>query len=85
MPELPKILENKLYLDPKSSFQEKAQENTGVTPIYRVVSEKGPDHDKKFEMGVYIGDEMVASGFGSSKQEAEEAAASAGLGKKGWE
>jgi ribonuclease-3 len=84
LPELPKILENKLYLDPKSRFQEKAQEHTGITPNYRVLSESGPDHNKKFKMAVFIGDELIASGTGSSKQEAEEKAAAAGLKKKGW-
>jgi ribonuclease III len=82
--ELPEILENKLYLDPKSNFQEIAQEKTGVTPSYKVVSESGPDHNKIFEVGVYLQDELVARGQGSSKQEAQEDAARVGLEKKKW-
>lgn len=81
---LDNILANKLYLDPKSKFQEKAQEMHGTTPHYRVLSETGPDHDKMFEIGLYLGDEMVATGKGGSKQEAQVEAAANGLQKKGW-
>lgn len=81
---LPHILEYHLYLDPKSRFQEAAQEKVGVTPSYRVLSESGPDHAKIFNIGVYLGDELVASGVGASKQEGEEAAARAGLKQKEW-
>jgi ribonuclease III len=82
---LPEILEKKLYLDPKSRFQEIAQERFTVTPSYRVLSETGPDHAKKFVIGVYIGDEMVAKGEGMSKHEAQVDAAKNGLKEKGWE
>jgi ribonuclease III len=78
------VLENKSYLDPKSHFQEKAQDKAGITPSYRVMSESGPDHDKRFVVGVYLGDEKVAEGEGSSKQEAQRNAAKAGLEAKGW-
>lgn len=81
---LPNILENKLYLDPKSRFQECAQEISGVTPSYRVLEETGPDHAKQFTVGVFLGDELVASGTGTSKQEAQVAAAQEGLVAKGW-
>lgn len=81
---LDNILANKLYLDPKSEFQEKAQEITGVTPYYKVLKESGPDHNKVFEVGLYVGEEMVARGKGHSKQEAQVEAASNGLKKKGW-
>lgn len=82
--ELPRILEEQSYKDPKSRFQEEAQERAGVTPSYRVLSEWGPDHDKRFRVGVYIGQEAVADGEGASKQEAEEQAAVNGLAKKKW-
>jgi ribonuclease-3 len=82
--ELGEILAKKLYLDPKSYFQEKAQENCKVTPSYRVIKEWGPDHDKHFIMGVYLGDELVAEGEGNSKQEAQREAARIGLEKRGW-
>ncbi len=78
------ILENKLYLDPKSKFQEEAQEKCGITPSYKVIEEKGPDHDKNFKIGVYLKDDLVATGKGSSKQEAQIDAAQNGLEKKGW-
>jgi ribonuclease-3 len=78
------ILEKKLYLDPKSYFQEKAQETDKVTPSYRVQKEWGPDHDKHFVVGVFLGDELVAQGEGNSKQEAQREAARLGLEAKGW-
>lgn len=70
--------------DEKSLFQEKAQEHEGQTPYYNVLSEDGPDHEKIFTCAVCIGDEEVAKGKGNSKQKAEQAAAKAGLKKKGW-
>jgi ribonuclease III len=82
--ELPNIIENKLYMDPKSRFQEESQEKVGVTPSYRVISESGPDHDKKFVVGIYLNDEMIAEGEGQSKQEAQRNAAEKGLEVKGW-
>ena len=81
---LDNILENKLYFDPKSRFQELAQEKHGVTPRYKVLSESGPDHDKEFEVGLYIADKLISCGKGSSKQEAQVAAAGNGIEKKGW-
>jgi ribonuclease III len=82
--ELPEIIEKKLYMDPKSRFQEESQDKVGVTPSYRVSSESGPDHDKKFIVGVYLSDELVAEGEGQSKQEAQRMAAEKGLEAKGW-
>jgi ribonuclease-3 len=78
------ILSNRLYLDAKSKFQEKAQEEYGITPHYKVLNETGPDHAKIFEVGLYIKDELVAKGKGSSKQEAQTDAAAKGMEKKGW-
>ena len=78
------ILDNKLYLDPKSKFQEKAQEIQKLTPHYKILNETGPDHDKIFEVGVYLGDEYIAKGKGSSKQEAQVDAAAKGLKKMKW-
>ena len=82
--ELPEILEKKLYMDPKSRFQEVAQEKESITPSYRVIEEAGPDHDKKFIIGVYLGEKMIATGEGFSKQEAQRNAAEKGLEVKGW-
>ncbi len=79
------ILKNELYFDPKSKFQEMSQDKHGFTPHYDVLKEEGPDHAKIFEVGLYIADELIAVGSGSSKQEAQVQAAKAGLAKKGWE
>jgi ribonuclease-3 len=81
---LTEILDKKLYLDPKSYFQEKAQEMEKVTPSYRVQKEWGPDHDKHFTVGVYLGNQLVAEGEGNSKQEAQREAARKGLEEKNW-
>ncbi|MDD3896811.1 MAG: ribonuclease III [Candidatus Peribacteraceae bacterium] len=70
--------------DEKSVFQERAQEQTGITPHYQVLSDSGPDHDKTFVCAVFIGTEQVAQGEGNSKQRAEQEAAKAGLKVKGW-
>jgi len=78
------IVEKKMWLDAKSHFQEKAQEIVGITPSYETVSEVGPDHDKQFTVAVFLGRERVAKGEGKSKQEAEQQAAKAALGVKGW-
>ena len=66
-------------LDPKSKFQELTQEKMGVTPHYKVLAEWGPDHNKNFEVGVFVNERQIAKGVGSSKQEAEIAAAENGL------
>lgn len=81
---LPYILEHELYLDPKSKFQEVAQEKYGVTPTYKVLKESGPDHAKRFRVGVYLEKELVAEGEGGSKQEAQVDAANAALKTKNW-
>jgi len=81
---LEKVIKSKAYIDPKSNFQEEAQARVGVTPSYRVLSESGPDHDKKFVVGVYLSDEEVAQGEGNSKQQAQREAARNALEAKGW-
>lgn len=82
--ELPEILEKRLYIDPKSRFQEASQEHLGITPSYKVMSETGPDHQKEFEVGVFLGKEKIAVGKGTSKHEAQVAAAEAAIELKGW-
>lgn len=84
LPELPRIFSEQLYLDPKSRFQEEAQDRVGITPVYKVLEESGPDHAKLFVVGIYLGSEQVATGRGSSKQEAQLAAAGKALKKKAW-
>jgi len=84
LPELPAIIKEGSYKDAKSKFQEEAQERVSITPNYKVIKETGPDHDKKFIVGVYLGQALVAEGQGSSKREAEEAAAELALQVKKW-
>ena len=81
---LPHIIKEKLFKDAKSLFQEEAQERVGITPIYRVLEEWGPDHAKHFIIGVFLKDEVAAKGEGFSKQEAEEEAAKNALETKKW-
>lgn len=82
--ELPLIIKRGLFKDAKSSFQEEAQEKTGITPDYKVLKEWGPDHAKTFTIGVYLDSQLIAKGEGSSKQEAEESAAKNALKIKKW-
>ncbi len=81
---LPEVLKEGSYADPKSRFQEIAQEKMSLTPNYRVLRESGPDHDRHFVSGVYLGEELIAEGEGKSKQEAQREAAKNGLIVKGW-
>jgi len=81
---LKEILEKKTYIDPKSRFQEEAQSRTSTTPSYKVLEESGPDHNKIFKIGVYLGKKLVAEGEGSSKQEAQVDAAANALTNQGW-
>ncbi len=78
------IIEYGLYVDAKSHFQELVQEKLSITPSYRVLEEGGPDHAKHFKVGAYVGDTFIAEGTGTSKQEAQMAAAAAAL-KANWE
>ena len=79
------LIEKGAWIDAKSLFQEKAQEHESVTPIYKTLKETGPDHDKRFTIGVYVGGELVGQGEGQSKQDAEQGAARSALKQKGWE
>lgn len=81
---LNKVLEDKSYMDPKSRFQELAQEEVKITPSYKVLKEWGPDHDRNFTVGVFLGEDLIAEGEGNSKQEAQREAAKKGLEAKGW-
>jgi len=78
------IIKDGSYKDAKSKFQEEAQERVSITPNYKVISESGPDHEKNFVVGVYLDTELVAEGKGTSKREAEEAAAEIALDVKKW-
>ena len=79
LPTLPEILQNGSWLDPKSRLQEMVQSREGFTPIYKVMEEEGPDHEKKFVVGVYVNDEPKGQGEGPSKQAAQVTAATQAL------
>lgn len=79
-----KIVEEKTWLDAKSRFQEQAQDREEMTPQYKTIAEVGPDHNKEFTVGVYLGTNKIAEGTGKSKQEAEQIAAKNALEVKGW-
>ena len=78
------VVEKRLWQDAKSRLQEIAQELSGITPKYELLNQTGPDHNKQFVVGAYIGSEKVATGEGHSKQEAEQDAAQKALVAKGW-
>lgn len=84
LPKTEEIVNKKLWRDAKSLVQEKAQEFVSVTPLYKVLNQSGPDHDKHFTVGIYFGSELVAEGKGKSKQEAEQNAALAALKLRNW-
>lgn len=73
------ILQSGSWRDPKSHLQEVSQRVDGLTPVYRVLEEVGPDHDKVFTLGVFVGTKLMGSGAGPSKQNAQQEAAKAAL------
>lgn len=83
IPKITRIVATQSYKDAKSKLQELAQETMMVTPTYKVLDERGPDHDKNFEVGVFVGKKKIGAGQGSSKQKAEIVAAQNAL--ENWE
>lgn len=79
LPTFKEILEAGTWLDPKSRLQELVQNKEGFTPVYKVLSEEGPDHDKMFVIGVFVNNELKGEGSGPSKQSAQVAAATAAI------
>jgi ribonuclease-3 len=73
------ILKTGSWMDPKSHLQELVQSQDGQTPQYRIIEENGPDHDKTFTVGVFVGDELKGQGTGPSKQHAQQQAATTAL------
>ncbi len=84
IPMTERIITEELWVDAKSKFQERAQDEVSITPSYKTLKEEGPDHDKKFTVGVFLKQDLVAEGIGDSKQEAEQDAARKALKEKGW-
>jgi len=73
------ILKTGSWRDPKSHLQEVSQRIDNQTPQYRVLEEVGPDHDKVFTLGVFVGDKLMGQGTGPSKQQAQQQAARAAI------
>ncbi len=73
------ILSEDRLRDAKSRLQETIQSQNKPSPVYKVVREIGPDHDKTFESAVFINNKQISSGIGKSKQEAEQKAAQTAL------
>lgn len=73
------ILETGSWMDPKSHLQEVVQSREGFTPVYRVISEVGPDHEKTFTVGVYVDGKLKGKGEGPSKQAGQQKAAESAL------
>ena len=88
MPGLEPLAQNivikRLFKDQKSLFQEQAQAQVGITPIYRLVSHEGPSHNREFTVEVLLGDQVAGRGQGRNKQAAEQEAARAALLSRGW-
>jgi ribonuclease-3 len=73
------ILASGSWMDPKSHLQELAQSQETATPVYKVMNEDGPDHDKTFTVGVYVNSKLRGQGTGPSKQAAQQQAAESAL------
>jgi ribonuclease-3 len=78
---LPPILEDETDKDAKSLLQELSQKYRRITPTYRTVADRGPDHAKEFTIAAMIGRETYGLGAGASKQVAAQAAAKAALAR----
>jgi ribonuclease-3 len=79
LPTFDQILESGTWLDPKSRLKEMVQNKEGFTPVYKVLSEEGPDHDKMFVIGVFVNNKIMGEGTGPSKQAAQVAAATSAV------
>src|SRR6185369_8757399 len=73
------ILKTGSWMDPKSHLQEVAQSKEGHTPIYKVLAEEGPDHEKIFTVGVFVNGKLKGTGVGPSKQAGQQKAAEVAL------
>jgi ribonuclease-3 len=73
------ILRSGSWMDPKSHLQEVVQSEDGFTPVYKILEETGPDHDKTFTVGVFVNGKLKGKGEGPSKQAGQQKAAEAAL------
>ena len=70
--------------NPKGRLQEILQAIVPESPVYKIINESGPDHDKKFEVEVSWSNKILANGSGSNKKEAEAMAAQNAIDTKSW-
>lgn len=75
------IVQNKLYLAPKTRLQEYVQAKYKIIPVYKVIETAGPEHSKTFKIEVMIHGKKYGTGSGKSKKDAEELAAKKALEK----
>lgn len=78
-------VESRIFSDYKSFLQEHVQKKNSGKLSYKLLKEEGPDHEKTFEVAVYLNSTLIGSGAGHSKKDAQQAAAKAaisGLGVK---
>lgn len=79
------LSDDTLFKDYKSLVQEYAQAEYDITPNYKLITDSGPDHDKVFEVGIYLNEILIGTGKGSSKKKAQESAAEdAYMGREKW-
>jgi ribonuclease-3 len=72
---LNRVIDQELFIDPKTRVQELIQAKYKVTPTYTLIKQRGPDHDRTFTVGLKVGKKLMTKGTGISKQKAEEDAA----------
>jgi len=79
LPNAKTIIAKNHLKDPKSTLQEKVQSDGLPSPVYKTIGESGKDHDKIFEVAVFINEKQYGTGTGKNKQEAEQKAAQSAL------
>jgi ribonuclease-3 len=60
-PKIEDVIAKRTWQDAKSHFQEIAQDKRSITPNYKLLNQEGPDHDRKFTVGAYIGSRAGSS------------------------
>ncbi len=78
-----KKLAKEAAVDNKSKLQEVLQRKFHQSPVYKLINSWGPDHDRSFEVGVFLNDKNLGTGSGKNKQTAAQSAAGDALKKIG--
>jgi ribonuclease-3 len=74
-PEIRRVAQDQASANFKSALQQLAQRELGATPVYRLLTERGPDHSKQFQVSAVVGGDQFAPAWGRNKKEAEQRAA----------